>query len=194
MKTNKIILPITAILLATLFLAVMPTEAEAAIYEDTVRLHILAESDSIEDQTAKLMIRDKMLEKYSVLLDGKKSSIEAKAALSDILDEIQADCERWITEAGLSYTVKVTLLKEWYDTREYADFTLPAGEYASLKITLGKGEGQNWWCVMYPPLCLDVAVKKGNSAYTDTEGKLISDSGYNVKFKLLEVASLIFGR
>ena len=194
MKTSKILLPVISILLAALFLSVMPTEAEAAIYRDTVRLHIVAESDTREHQDIKLLIRDKVLTSYGSLLEARENAAEAEEVLFGRLGEIEANCAEWIREAGSNATVSVTLGKEWYNTREYADFTLPAGEYTSLKIVIGSGEGQNWWCVMYPPLCLDIAVKESGKGYTDTERGLISRSGYNVKFKLLEVASSIFRR
>ena len=188
---KKIIFPTICILLSAMLIAVIPTEADAAIYEDTVRLHILAPSDSIEDQTLKLKIRDKVLLKYSSLLSDSKSSDEAKDKIKNSERLIRDDCEKWIAEEGYAYPVSVNLTYEWYETREYSDFVLPAGEYASLKIIIGEGEGQNWWCVMYPPLCLDAAISKSEEKYTDEEYKLISKGGYRVKFKLLEVVSSI---
>ena len=188
---KKIIFPTICILLSAMLIAVIPTEADAAIYEDTVRLHILAPSDSIEDQTLKLKIRDKVLLKYSSLLSDSKSSDEAKDKIKEAERLIKDDCEEWIANEGYAYPVSVNLTYEWYETREYSDFVLPAGEYASLKIIIGEGEGQNWWCVMYPPLCLDAAISKSEEGYTDEEYKLISKSGYRVKFKLLEVVSSI---
>ena len=128
---------------------------------------------------------------YSSLLSESKSSDEAKDKIKDAESLIKADCEKWIHEEGYDYSVSVNLTYEWYETREYSDFILPAGEYASLKIIIGEGEGQNWWCVMYPPLCLDAAISKSDVKYSDEEYKLISKSGYRVKFKLLEVVSSI---
>ncbi len=192
-KMKKTLLPALCILLCTLFISVIPTEADAAIYEDTVRLHILAASDSAEDQNLKIYIRDKILEKYSYLIKDAKSSQDAKEELEQVLQNIKKDCEVWLSDAGSSHTVEVTLSDEWYNTREYKNFTLPAGIYSSLKITLEKGEGQNWWCVMYPPLCLEAAIDEGLlDSFSDEEYTLISKSGYNVKFKLLEVTSAIF--
>lgn len=188
---KKIIFPTVCILLSAMLIAVVPTEADAAIYKDTVRLHILAPSDNVEDQTLKLKIRDKVLAKYSSLLSETRSCDEAKNKIRNSEQLIQSDCEEWIREEGYDYPVSVKLTYEWYETREYSDFMLPAGEYASLKIIIGEGEGQNWWCVMYPPLCLDAAISKNEEKYTDEEYKLISKSGYRIKFKLLEVVSSI---
>lgn len=190
---KKAILPAICILISTLLAALMPTEAEAAIYEDTVRLHILAPSDEARDQELKIAIRDKLLQKYSGELSASGDATSAKKRIRGSIEEIEADCQRWVSEAGFDYSARAELCEEWYETREYRDFTLPAGCYASLKITLGEGAGQNWWCVMYPPLCLDLALG-GYDEFSDAEYNLISESGYNVKFKLLELSSSVFGR
>lgn len=193
---KNIILGSIAILLATLIAAAMPTEAEARIYEDTLRLHILAASDSKEDQELKLLLRDKILEKYSAVLSDAKSTEAAAEITYAVLHDIERDCAAWIRDAGFSYGVTAELCKEWYETREYEDFSLPRGEYLSLKIKIGKAEGKNWWCVMFPPLCLDISVKAEEKvelpSYTKEEHALISNKKYNVKFKLLELFSDAF--
>ena len=193
MKPDKIILPTVCILLATLLFAIIPTEADAAIYQDTVRLHILAPSDSVDDQALKLKIRDKILEKYGSMLSHAENTDEARAKIQACITNIENDCTEWVHAEGYSYSVKAEFTEEWYNTREYADFALPSGNYSSLRIIIGEGEGQNWWCVMYPPLCLDIATEKTSQSYTKEESLLISDSGYRVKFKLLEIAASVFG-
>ena len=184
---KKILLPIFMILVSTLMIAIIPTEAEAAIYEDTLRLHILAPSDSTEDQALKLRIRDMVLEKYGEALGEAEDIFSAKAEISSLIHEIEADCQALITELGADYSASAELCREWYNTREYKDFTLPQGYYSSLKITLGEGKGANWWCVMYPPMCLDLSL--GYEELSPEEYKLISPSGYKIKFKLLELGS-----
>ena len=188
------ILPAICILLCALCILFVPTEAEASIYEDTVRLHILAPSDSAEDQNLKLEVRDMILKKYGKLLSGAKSAEDAIEKVKGELTHIKADCERLILNTGYDYSVKVELKEEWFNTREYAAFSLPSGTYASLSVTLGGGEGQNWWCVMYPPICLEASVSESETAYSDSELSLITSGGYRMKFKLLEVASSIFDR
>ena len=185
---KKILLPTVMILVATLFIAVMPTDAEAAIYEDTVRLHILANSNSTEDQTLKLSLRDSILDRYGKTLSSFESTGTAKAELSDKLSDIESFANSKITELGYDYKTDVTLINEWYDTRHYKDFSLPCGYYTSLKIVIGDGDGENWWCVMYPPLCLDAATT--NKSYSDAEELLITKK-YTVKFKVLELISEI---
>ena len=183
---KNLLTPIFMLLISALMIAAIPTEAEAAIYEDTVRLHILAPSDSAEDQALKLKIRDRLLAKYSEPLGGSASAEEAQRLILTKLSSIEEDCNQWIGEAGFEYSAKAELTVEKYGTREYGDFSLPAGEYCSLRITLGEGAGANWWCVMYPPMCLDVCVSSG-MGYSDEEYKLISQSGYKIKFKTLEL-------
>ena len=193
MKNKKFpTLIIFSILLATLIIAVIPTEAEGMIYEDTVRIHILANSDLEIDQNLKLEIRDLLLDKYSDGLKNLSSTQEAEEALKGLIPYIENDAEGYITEKGFDYKVKAELVREWYDTRYYEDFTLPQGYYSSLKIIIGEGEGKNWWCVMYPPMCLYVAtddrLKKG---YSDSEISLIKGEKMKVKFKILELISEI---
>ncbi len=182
-----------------MIIAVIPTDAEGAIYEDTVRLHILANSDSEEDQALKLKIRDDILREFSSSLSCTDSTEEAKTKINTLLPEIEAFARNRIREYGYGYDVKATLTREWYDTREYEDFTLPKGYYTSLRIIIGEGSGQNWWCVMFPPLCLDMATESaprddGIKKYSDSEITLISGNGYRAKFKILELVSGIFSR
>ena len=137
MKSKSIPALALLLLVLTLIFAIIPTDAEAAIYEDTLRLHILARSDSKEDQNLKLEIRDYILEKYSdILLTGENAYVAFEIA-SDISDEIKSDIDIKIKELGYDYTCDVCVTEEWYNTRSYGDITLPAGRYKSLKIMLG---------------------------------------------------------
>ena len=194
---KKLVLPILAILLSTLIMAALPTEAEAAIYEDTVRLHILAASDSEDDQRLKLEIRDELLKKYGSELRDCQNIEEAKAKITALLPEIEDFVTEEISARGYSYSATATLSEEWYDTRDYESFSLPSGVYTSLRIIIGKGEGKNWWCVMFPPICLDIATENapaddGIIDYTKEEITLITNKKYNVKFKILELLSKAF--
>ncbi|MBO7303938.1 MAG: stage II sporulation protein R, partial [Clostridia bacterium] len=131
---KKLILPIISILAATLVMAAIPTEADGAIYEDTVRLHILANSDSEEDQALKLALRDEILREYGKTLSVFENIDDACRELTDKRLEIQDFADRKIRELGYVYTTAVTLTEEWYDTRDYGDFSLPCGYYTSLQI------------------------------------------------------------
>ena len=194
-------LPLYAVslLVATLLIAVIPTDAEAKIYEDTIRLHILANSDTKEDQALKLEIRDRILEKYGVMLSTSKSVDQAKNEMEELLQNIEQDASVWIQELGYDYEARATLSEEWYDTREYEDFTLPAGYYTSLRVIIGDGDGKNWWCVMYPPLCTEIATERAPKDdfvidYSREEMSLIQGGKYNVKFKILEDLSRVFSK
>ena len=187
------------LLVATMMLALFPTDAEADIYEDTIRLHILANSDSNEDQKLKLEIRDRLLTEYGEMLNASGSIAEAEHTANELLPIIKSEAESWISELGYSYGVRVTLTQEWYETREYKDFSLPAGYYTSLRVIIGEGEGKNWWCVMYPPLCMDIATEEapaddGLIDYSKEELWLIKSDTYNVKFKILEDLSRVFAK
>ena len=183
---------ILSILTAMLIVAALPTEADAEIYDDTLRLHILAASDSDEDQTLKLAVRDGILAEYSRELSGLADLEDARSAIEARLPDIIATAERIVAEAGYDYRVTASLGEEWYDTRDYGELSLPRGVYTSLIIRIGEGQGRNWWCVMYPPMCLDLATDAPSddwtSGYTGEELSLISGK-YRVKFKLLEVIS-----
>ena len=146
MKKNfKFITSILIVLCITLTIAIMPTEKEGAIYQDTVRLHILANSNNDEDQALKLIIRDKLLEKYGGLLASSSSTEDAIVNIDTLRLQMEKDVNAWIKENGKSYTCNIELGEEWYDTREYEDFTLPCGYYTSLQVMLGDAEGKNWW-------------------------------------------------
>ena len=175
------------ILLSAVLMAAIPTEAEAKIYGDTVRLHILAHSDAEEDQEVKIYVRDRLLSVYGEVLSGYESAEEAAAAMEEILPDIQKEVCEILEEAGFSYGASVTLSEEWYERREYADAVYPEGRYTSLRVILGDGEGKNWWCVMFPPLCLDMALGE-ELPYSEAEKKLIGGK-YEVKLKALELAA-----
>ena len=184
-------------LVLTLIVAVVPTDAEARIYEDTVRLHILAASDSEEDQELKYALRDALLNRYYDVLSEETDADGATERLTEILSDIEKFSEQFISERGYSYGVRAVIGTEWYDTRDYNDFSLPMGYYTSLRIIIGEGTGKNWWCVMYPPLCTDIATggapsKDALGEYSSEERTLISGGKYKLKFKSLEIISRAF--
>lgn len=186
-------------LIATLLLAALPTDAEAEIYEDTIRLHILANSDKDEDQALKIEIRDRLLLKYGEILRKSETKREAEEIAKELLPNIQHDAKMWIGELGYDYEVAAEIGVEWYETREYGDFSLPCGYYTSLRVIIGRGEGQNWWCVMYPPLCTELATEDAPSDdgiidYTKEEILLVKNGKYQVKFKILEELSRTFAK
>ena len=185
------------LLLVTLLLGAIPTDAEGDIYKDTIRLHILANSDSEADQALKIRVRDYVLTEFGEALRLSGGVDRAKEEIEAMLPEIEESISERLEEWGFSYGIRAVIGQEWYDRREYEGFCLPAGNYCSLRILIGSGEGQNWWCVMYPPLCLEMASEDapgddGVIDYTKEEILLIKSAQYSVKFKILEELSRLF--
>ena len=189
MKAEKILIPIISILIAALITVAIPTEEEYYIYEDTVRLHILPNSNETIDQEMKLFIRDRLLEKYSdeMLLASTKE--DAQALLGELLPSINESVNGWLREQNAPYCASVSFREEWFETRYYDGFTLPAGYYSSMVVQLGNAEGSNWWCVMYPPMCLDIATE---ATYTPAEYELIRRGNTSYRFKILELIAREF--
>ena len=188
-------IPAVLILLAALFLAVCPAAGEEAIYRDVIRLHILAASDGESDQSDKLAVRDAILLEYGDLFRGFTDRNEAENALTaELRQEIAATAKRTLTERGSEAPVTVALSEEDYPTRDYGSFSLPAGRYLSLRVVIGEGEGQNWWCVLFPPLCTAAAVEGVPLGLSDAEYRLLTDGKKSVRFKTLELLSSWFSR
>ncbi len=179
--------------ISALLLSALPIRGEEEIYRDVIRLHVLAASDSEEDQLKKLRVRDAILAEYAEPLASAGSREAAEAMLdAPMLERIRQTAESVLDGDRVSVCFSV----EHYPTRIYGDFSLPAGEYLSLRILIGEGEGQNWWCVLYPPLCTAGAIKDMDYALSDAEYDLIAaeSKGYRIRFKALELLSAIFGR
>ena len=160
--------------------------------DKVVRLHVLANSDSEEDQALKLQVRDAVLDRAEDLLARSASRAEAEGKLRGQLLEFERLAEAVVREAGYDYEVTAELTDTDFPTREYEDFTLPAGEYLALRILIGEAAGRNWWCVVFPPLCTaasaDVPASALAAGFTEDEVRLITeeDRGYVLKFKALE--------
>lgn len=178
-----------ALLLALCFTLLAGTWAGAAssrVSEGLVRLHVIAASDDATEQAIKLDVRDAVLSYLEPKLDSAADIAGAEALIEANLDGIAAAAE----SAAQGREVSVTLGEEYYPTREYDTFSLPAGRYQSLRVTLGEGAGHNWWCVVFPPLCLTAA--ESEAAFEELDGEtraIISSDGGGVqfKFRLLEL-------
>lgn len=165
------------------------------IQEDVLRLHILANSDSEEDQAVKLKVRDRILLESGELFNtvGDKSSAQEKAA--ENTDKVEQIAKEVLAEEGFFYPVTAKVTRQFFDTRVYDGFTMPAGWYDSLQVVLGEGKGHNWWCVLYPPLCISAAEKVPEELEENfTEGErqvLESEPEYEVRFFIVELAGKI---
>lgn len=162
------------------------------ISNKVLRLHILANSDSTEDQNLKLGLKNYFLENTSDLFSGKTLEENIEIAKKNTL-ALEVLCNKFITESGFDYETKVIVDKEYFDTRVYDDFTLPAGVYNSIKIVIGEGSGHNWWCIVFPSVCLYSCSESMSDYLTEEEMELISD-GYTPKFKIIEIYEKIKSR
>lgn len=130
---------------------------QSELADSVLRLHVLANSDSDADQTLKLKVRDRVLVEAEAVLPDDASLEEAAWELSQNLERFAAVGAQVVAEEGYDYPVSASLEETWFPTKEYEKFSLPAGQYQALRIVIGEGEGQNWWCVVFPPLCISSA-------------------------------------
>ena len=186
----------TSLVLAVCLLcSFMPTENDMKIYDDIVRLHIIAASDSEEDQRLKEGVRDAVLPLLADASNQAKNAKEAELFLSATLDAVRETAENYLLSNGCDYPVSVTVSREAYPERTFENITLPAGEYTSLRIMIGEAVGHNWWGVLFPQLCTGAAsaekeLKK--TGFTSDQIKILSESEnpkYKIKFKILEIFS-----
>lgn len=197
-KCKKIAEYLLVFVLIVFCFVALPAAGEENIYSSVVRLHVLPASDSAADQNGKIAVRDAILEKYGALFDSAASADEARALIAAHLDGIEQTANRTLKENGVAATAEATLCEEYFDARRYGEITLPAGYYTSLTVTVGEGEGQNWWCMLYPALCTRAAlggtVTEEEIALSPEEYKLVTSTGYVLKFRTLEWLGSIFGK
>ncbi len=195
-EKDKLLLSVVSIFLSLYFAFSFTSFAYACgnLREDVVRLHILANSDSEIDQQVKLMVRDGLLKKNSAILSGTVTKENAHIYFEKSKDELLNEAEIILRENGFKYGASISLEEEYFETRQYGKLTFPAGNYLSLKVVLGEGKGKNWWCVMFPPLCVPAAgdVKTDDEKTAEylspEEREIISDGKkYVFKFKIIEV-------
>lgn len=141
------------------------------ISEKLIRFHVLANSDSNIDQELKLRVKDEVLKYISPMLNESESLEESREILKREDSNIIKIAENYIKSQGVDYTVETTLTRENFPVKEYGNIVLPQGEYEAYRILIGEGKGQNWWCVMFPPLCF-IDVTKGQVSYDETEKRM----------------------
>ncbi|MCL2083155.1 MAG: stage II sporulation protein R [Oscillospiraceae bacterium] len=166
---------------------------QAKLQESLIRLHVVAGSNSRHDQELKLKVRDKALDLLKEPLSGVSDARSAELAIRGNLPFLQKSLEEFLNSEGLDLSVALELSMQKFPTKDYGSFALPAGEYNSLRVILGEGQGENWWCVVFPPLCAAGTMEElQDSSYaaglTEEELGLITreNEGYVIKFKLLE--------
>ncbi len=181
-----------AIIFLCLTLSLLPIHGEAEVYENVLRLHVIANSDSEEDQALKLSVRDEILKTSKDLIADCKTREEAKTKILQNIDKLKESAVSAVEKSNEDYTVDIELDQEEYPTKNYESCCFPAGEYLSLQVKIGKAEGKNWWCVLFPPMCLGAASDCEAIAevgLTDTQYAIITETEspkYKIRFKLLE--------
>lgn len=159
------------------------------IREEVLRLHVVANSDSKEDQELKLAVRDAILKKSEELFLKTNNLSEAEKAVNENLFLILQTAEETVKREGFDYSVCASVGKSRFPTKTYSNITLPAGEYDALKVVIGEGKGKNWWCVMFPPLCLSAAEgeKQLSDVLSQGEVELVeSRPKYEIRFWIIE--------
>lgn len=179
---------------AALLLGIWLEREQANLADSVLRLHVLANSDTEADQALKLKVRDRVLEEAELILPDHSSLHDAEHLLKGNLERLAQAGAEIVTEEGYDYSVSAEVRETWFPTKEYDDFSLPAGRYQALRIVIGEGEGQNWWCVVFPPLCLastseSVQETALHAGMDEQQVALLTgeSEGYIIKFKALEL-------
>ena len=187
MKKLHLFVPLFLVFVITIC-AVSPVITKSEdISKKVFRLHIVANSNSQADQTLKLRVRDKVLDYSKELYKSCNSSLEATEITNNNIQSIKKLAQNTVAFNGYSYPVYAYTANEYFNTRKYEGFTLPAGKYDCLKIIIGNGNGKNWWCVMFPSVCINASTDELDRALTPEERKMIESRGYAVRFKAVEI-------
>ncbi len=195
MKTkNRILTVELAFLAAFIITCVVGTMSFASACEEirssVLRMHVVANSDSDEDQCLKLKVRDAVLEAGKEYFDNSESAAQAEEKLVPVKDELEWVAKKVVEENGYDYDVKVNIGNAYFPTKTYdGDVTLPAGEYEAVNVIIGSGQGHNWWCVMFPPMCLPAAESDTelNEVLSEREYEIVkSNPKFEPRFKIVE--------
>ena len=189
--SKKIKISVTVgIVVAILFSICSFAKTSEEIRSDVLRLHVIANSDTSVDQNLKLRLRDYILQEGKDIFNGSVNVENAVEKIEPVLPELEKSAKEFVNQAGFDYDVKISLSNEYFTTRTYETVTLPAGKYLALRVVIGSGEGHNWWCVMFPPMCVPAADKKDEieNVFSEKEIKLVeSKPKYEPRFKVVEI-------
>lgn len=195
------LLVVVSLIMAAVVCDCLPIHGEGELRDRILRLHVIAASDSERDQALKLEVRDALLPEIEELLREAKTLSDAVTAAEAGQVRLISVAEARLGELGCDDRVRVELGRESYPTRDYGEIRLPAGEYTSLRVTIGEGEGQNWWCVLFPTLCMAAAGGGASrnaaaeeeylaAGFTPEQYRTITKTTapkYRIRFKILEM-------
>ncbi len=190
MKLKAIDISVFAALIICIVATVSFENSCKGIREEILRLHVIANSNEDYDQELKLKVRDAVLLSGEAIFSGSEDIISAEGKIAEKTDVLKAAAEETIENLGYDYDVKIELARSYFPTRIYDELTLPAGYYKAVRIVIGEGKGKNWWCIMFPPLCLPAATSDREviSEYlSEKEMDIVtSNPKYEVRFWLVE--------
>ena len=192
-KLKKIEIALLVGLVAALLWGAWSASQQDALSRKMIRLHVIANSDTQEDQALKLQVRDEILTQATAILEASADMVEAQDVLYASLGELQQTAEAEVRAAGYDYRVSARLEKTEFPLKTYDGFALPSGQYLALRIVIGDGAGENWWCVVFPPLCTAAATEweetaaDGGLAEEDISLITGETEGYVLKFRSLEL-------
>ncbi len=167
------------------------------VRDRVLRLHIIANSDSTVDQQLKLKVRDAVLAAGGDLLAGSADREDALCTAAASLSDLEAVAQQTVRDAGFAYSVRATVGEAYFPTREYGAVTLPAGRYEAVRFVIGEGKGHNWWCVLFPPLCVGAAVEEKTLSDVLEPGQQALVNGgqkYVIRFKCVEWIESLLNR
>lgn len=185
---RTVLLLVVAGLIYTYFL----NRDRTVLNDQIVRLHVVADSDDASDQATKLKVRDAVLSALDQITDGAQTKEEIMQRLKENISALESAANDVLAQLDAQYHAVVSLEQEEFPTRDYETFSLPAGVYDSLRVTIGSGEGKNWWCVVFPQLCLPAASEQVEdtavgAGFSEELGKTLTrHEGYEVRFLLLD--------
>lgn len=195
MKKTTLVFPVLALMLALLIsLYVRADTARDHIANSLVRFHVIANSELAWDQELKHEVRNAVVQKAEAITRTAADSFEAKALLSAHLPELEQTANAVLLKAGAPYSARAALQHRYFPTKSYAGFRLPAGDYDALSITLGAGAGRNFWCVLFPPICISpVSITEADTNLTEEELSLLTEDGTTTRYRffLLELLGKI---
>lgn len=181
-KVRKIqwVLPLLVGVFGAFLAGAGPSAGEQALQREisgqVLRLHVVANSDSREDQEQKLRVRDGILKMLNPVLSGAKSARESRRRVEAHLDQVEEAARQVLEAENSSLPVQARISNEWFPERTYGEYTLPEGEYQALRVEIGRGEGHNWWCILYPGLCFTGAVRPVEEDGDAFQGVLTEDA------------------
>lgn len=203
-QTEKLLIVVIVVMAITMLAGFLPIHGEEEIYDTVVRLHVIANSDTDEDQALKMNVRDAILGVVTPAVQSCESQAQAIAEIGAVKEEALLAAQNIIKESRYDYDVDIEIGREEYPTRDYGNFVFPSGEYISVRVIIGEGEGQNFWCCLYPPLCMSAASEVSGeyaddafiqAGLTGEQYKIITETDsvkYRVRFKILEAVQEIF--